>query len=59
MLGWKYGSTTNGVYLVVGKTFAGRFLEMAYRKLPDGTIFVFHAMDARQHQKKRFKRGEQ
>lgn len=49
--------TKNGAYLVVGKTFAGRFLEMAYRKLPDGTIFVFHAMDAREHQKKRYKSG--
>jgi hypothetical protein len=45
--------TKNGAYLVVGKTF---FLEMAYRKLPDGTIFVFHAMDAREHQKRRYKR---
>lgn len=49
--------TKNGVYLVVGKTFAGRFLEVAYRKVSDGMIFVFHGMDAREHQKKRYKRG--
>lgn len=49
--------TKNGAYLVVGKTFAGRFLEVAYRKLSDGIIFVFHAMDAREHQKRRYKRG--
>lgn len=49
--------TKNSAYLVIGKTLAGRFLELAYRKLPDGTIFVFHAMDAREFQKRRYKRG--
>ena len=49
--------TKNGAYLVVGKTLAGRFLEVAYRKLSNELIFVFHAMDAREHQKKRYKRG--
>lgn len=46
--------TTNGAYLSIGKTLAGRFLEICYRKLPDGSAFVFHAMDARDHQKKRY-----
>jgi hypothetical protein len=47
--------TKGGAFLVIGKTFSGRLLEIAYRKLPDKTAFVFHAMDAREHQKKRYK----
>lgn len=47
--------TKNAAYLSVGKTLGGRFLEIAYRKLDDATIFVFHAMDAREHQKRRYK----
>jgi hypothetical protein len=46
--------TKNDAYLSVGKTFGGRFLEICYRKLPEGHAFVFHAMDARDHQKKRY-----
>lgn len=49
--------TENGAYSSVGKTAAGRFLEICYRKLPDGSAFVFHAMAAREHQKKRYKRN--
>jgi hypothetical protein len=47
--------TKGGAFLVIGKTFSGRFLEIAYRKLPDKNAFVFHAMVAREHQKKRYK----
>lgn len=46
--------TKNGAYLSIGKTFAGRLLETCYRKLPDGSAFVFHAMDAREHQIRRY-----
>lgn len=45
-----------GAYKTIGKTFAGRILELVYRKVPNDSIFVFHAMDARDHQKKRYKR---
>jgi ParB-like chromosome segregation protein Spo0J len=45
----------NGARLRIGKTISGRFLEIAYRKLPDGTLFVFRAMNAKEHQKKRYK----
>jgi uncharacterized DUF497 family protein len=48
--------TQGGAFLHIGKTFSGRFLEIAYRKLPDKTAFVFHAMDAKEHQKKRYKK---
>lgn len=48
--------TKRGTYVTVGKTSSGRFLEVAHRKLPEKSIFVFHAMDARAHQKKRYKR---
>jgi hypothetical protein len=48
--------TKNGAYLSIGKTIAGRFLETCYRKLPDGSALVFHAMDAREHQIKRYKK---
>jgi hypothetical protein len=48
--------TKNGIYKSVGKTFGGRVLETGYRKLSDGIVFVFHAMDAREHQKKRYNR---
>ncbi|MBS2010060.1 MAG: hypothetical protein JST01_23630 [Cyanobacteria bacterium SZAS TMP-1] len=47
--------TKGGAFLVIGKTFSGRFLEIAYRKLPEKAVFIFHAMDAREHQKKRYK----
>ena len=50
--------TKGGAFLHIGKTFSGRFLEIAYRKLPDSTAFVFHAMDARDHQKKRYKQRQ-
>lgn len=45
----------NGAYISVGKTFSGRVLEACYRRLADGSVFVFHAMDAREHQKRRYK----
>jgi len=47
--------TKGGAFLVIGKTFSGRFLEIAYRQLPNKIAFVFHAMDAREHQIKRYK----
>ncbi len=53
--GWTEHTKT-GVYMSVGKTLAGRLLETCYGKLPDDIAFVFHAMDARQHQKKRYKK---
>jgi len=46
----------NGVTKVVGKTFGGQILEICYRTNTDGSLFVFHAMRARDHQKKRYKK---
>jgi hypothetical protein len=45
----------DGIYLFIGKTFAGRILEIVYRIEIPQTRFIFHAMDAREHQKKRYK----
>lgn len=53
--GWT-DQTRSGIFVKVGKTASGRFLELAYRKLSEDSFFVFHAMDARDHQKKRYKR---
>jgi len=38
----------DGSYLAIGFNRAGNPLEVAYRELDDGTLFVFHAMPCRQ-----------
>jgi hypothetical protein len=38
----------DGSFLVVGFNRAGNPLEVAFRELDDGTLFVFHAMPCRQ-----------
>jgi len=39
---------SDGSYLAIGFNRAGNPLEVAYRELDDGSIFVFHAMPCRQ-----------
>jgi hypothetical protein len=39
---------SDGSYLAVGFSSAGNPLEVAYRELDDGSLFVFHAMPCRQ-----------
>ena len=53
--GWTQ-KARGGAYLHLGKTEQGRLLELAFRRLPDGSAFIFHAMDARDSQKKRYKK---
>jgi uncharacterized DUF497 family protein len=45
-----------GIYVCLGKTLEGRLLEMAYRKLNKDQALIFHAMNARDNQKKRYKK---
>ncbi len=45
-----------GAYIHLGKTAQGRLLEIGYRKLTHTSAFVFHAMDARDNQRKRYKK---
>ena len=45
-----------GAYIHLGKTDQGRLLEIGYRKLSIRLAFVFHAMDARDSQQKRYKK---
>jgi uncharacterized DUF497 family protein len=40
------------VYWLVGKTQMGRLLQVGYRKEGDRTYFVFHAMAARDYEKR-------
>ena len=53
--GWTERSA-GGTYLSVGKTSNGRLLEVAFRRIGSKTAFVFHAMDARESQRKRYKK---
>jgi len=39
---------SDGSYLAIGFDRAGNPLEVAYRELDDGSLFVFHAMPCRQ-----------
>jgi len=39
---------SDGSYLAIGFNRAGNPLEVAYRELDDGSLFVFHAMPCRQ-----------
>lgn len=43
------------IYWLIGRTEAGRLLQIGYRKDADKTYFVFHAMAAREHELKRYK----
>ena len=38
----------DGSYLVIGFNRVGNTLEVVYRELDDGSLFVFHAMPCRQ-----------
>jgi hypothetical protein len=38
----------DGSFLAIGFNHAGNPLEVAFRELDDGTLFVFHAMPCRQ-----------
>jgi len=38
----------DGSYLAIGFNRSGNPLEVAYRELDDGSLFVFHAMPCRQ-----------
>ena len=38
----------DGSYLAIGFSRSGNLLEVAYRELDDGSLFVFHAMPCRQ-----------
>ncbi len=44
-----------GIYWLIGKTEAGRLLQVGYRIEKEKSFFVFHAMLAREHEHKRYK----
>jgi hypothetical protein len=44
-----------GIYWLVGKTEAGRLLQIGYRTEPDKSYFVFHAMAARDYERRQYK----
>lgn len=49
----------SGAYWLVAKTEAGRLLEIGFAKEPDDSAYIFHAMDAKSHQRKQYrKRGK-
>jgi len=43
------------IYWLIGKTEAGRLLQIGYRKETDKSYFVFHAMVARDHERRQYK----
>lgn len=43
------------IYWLIGKTEAGRLLQIGYRKEEDKTYFVFHAMTARDYERRQYK----
>jgi uncharacterized DUF497 family protein len=43
------------IYWLIGKTEAGRLLQIGYRKEPDKTYFVFHVMSARDYERRQYK----
>lgn len=53
--GWKERSRDNS-YSRTGKTHRGRLLEVAYDKLHSMEYFVFHAMNAKMAQQRRYKK---
>lgn len=44
-----------GYYWLVGKTESGRLLQVGYRIEADKTYFVFHAMAARDYERRQYK----
>lgn len=44
-----------GAYWLVAKTEAGRLLEIGFVREPDDSAFVFHAMNAKPHQRRQYK----
>jgi len=47
-----------GVYVLLGKDEEDHFLEICYRITDKGKILVFHCMEMRGYQKRRFKKGK-
>lgn len=45
-----------GVYIMIAATATGRILEIAFKREKDGAVFVFHGMNARDHQRRHYKR---
>jgi uncharacterized protein len=45
-----------GKYRVWGQTFAGRFLQVAYIFSPPGVVYVIHARDLTDQEKRRLRR---
>jgi len=44
------------IYWLIARTQAGRLLQIGYKKEPDNVLFVFHAMNAKTHEQKQYKR---
>ena len=45
-----------GSNTILGQTQVGRLLELAYKENNDGSIYIFHAMDARNGQPEIYRR---
>ena len=43
------------IYWLIAKTEAGRILQIGYRKEKNRSYFVFHAMPAREYERKQYK----
>jgi len=43
------------IYWLIGKTEAGRLLQVGYRKEENKSYFVFHAMTARDYEHRQYK----
>lgn len=43
------------IYWLVGRTEAGKLLQVGYRKEADKSYFVFHAMPAKDHERRQYK----
>lgn len=46
----------DGKWLVIGRGFGGRFVQVVYIVDPDGTVYVIHARPLTDREKRRYRR---
>jgi hypothetical protein len=50
-----FSNESGDIYWLIGKTEAGRLLQVGYREEENKTYFVFHAMAARDYEHRQYK----
>ena len=43
-------------YVIWGKSYSDRYIQIAYSIEPDGRVFIFHARDLKKSEKRRIKK---